>query len=293
MLLEMDHVKKSYKDFSLDCSLQVMEGKITGLIGANGAGKSTAFKAILNLIRTEGGTVRILGKNGQKLPSTDREHIGVVLAGSSFSGYLYLRDLPGIMKRLYRNFDEPRFLEQCRHFSLPMDKRIKELSTGMKAKLKVLLAMSYGADLLLLDEPTSGLDVVARDEILDLFREYMEKEGRGILISSHISTDLENLCDDVYMIDHGRVILHEDTDILLDRYGVLKVSEETAKTLDKSYLLRSQKESFGYSFLTNQIEYYRENYPSLVQEKCSIDEVITMMVKGEALLAGCYIKTCH
>ena len=283
MLLEMDHVKKSYKDFSLDCSLQVMEGKITGLIGANGAGKSTAFKAILNLIRTEGGTVRILGKNGQKLPSTDREHIGVVLAGSSFSGYLYLRDLPGIMKRLYRNFDEPRFLEQCRHFSLPMDKRIKELSTGMTAKLKVLLAMSYGADLLLLDEPTSGLDVVARDEILDLFREYMEKEGRGILISSHISTDLENLCDDVYMIDHGRVILHEDTDILLDRYGVLKVSEETAKTLDKSYLLRRQKESFGYSFLTNQIEYYRENYPSLVQEKCSIDEVITMMVKGEAL----------
>lgn len=283
MLLEMDHVKKSYKDFSLDCSLQVMEGRITGLIGANGAGKSTAFKAILNLIRTEGGTVRILGKNGQKLPSTDREHIGVVLAGSSFSGYLYLRDLPGIMKRLYRNFDEPRFLEQCRHFSLPMDKRIKELSTGMTAKLKVLLAMSYGADLLLLDEPTSGLDVVARDEILDLFREYMEKEGRGILISSHISTDLENLCDDVYMIDHGRVILHEDTDILLDRYGVLKVSEETAKTLDKSYLLRRQKESFGYSFLTNQIEYYRENYPSLVQEKCSIDEVITMMVKGEAL----------
>ena len=283
MLLEMDHVKKSYKDFSLDCSLQVIEGRITGLIGANGAGKSTAFKAILNLIRTEGGTVRILGKNGQKLPSTDREHIGVVLAGSSFSGYLYLRDLPGIMKRLYRNFDEPRFLEQCRHFSLPMDKRIKELSTGMTAKLKVLLAMSYGADLLLLDEPTSGLDVVARDEILDLFREYMEKEGRGILISSHISTDLENLCDDVYMIDHGRVILHEDTDILLDRYGVLKVSEETAKTLDKSYLLRRQKESFGYSFLTNQIEYYRENYPSLVQEKCSIDEVITMMVKGEAL----------
>ena len=283
MLLEMDHVKKSYKDFSLDCSLQVMEGRITGLIGANGAGKSTAFKAILNLIRTEGGTVRILGKNGQKLPSTDREHIGVVLAGSSFSGYLYLRDLPGIMKRLYRYFDEPRFLEQCRHFSLPMDKRIKELSTGMTAKLKVLLAMSYGADLLLLDEPTSGLDVVARDEILDLFREYMEKEGRGILISSHISTDLENLCDDVYMIDHGRVILHEDTDILLDRYGVLKVSEETAKTLDKSYLLRRQKESFGYSFLTNQIEYYRENYPSLVQEKCSIDEVITMMVKGEAL----------
>ena len=283
MLLEMDHVKKSYKDFSLDCSLKVMEGRITGLIGANGAGKSTAFKAILNLIRTEEGTVRILGKDGQRLPSTDREHIGVVLSGSSFSGYLYLRDLPGIMKSLYKNFDEPRFMEQCRRFSLPMDKRIKEFSTGMAAKLKVLLAMSYGADLLLLDEPTSGLDVVSRDEILDLFREYMETEGRGILISSHISTDLENLCDDVYMIDHGKVILHEDTDVLLERYGVIKVREETAGTLDRQYLLRRHKENFGYSFLTDQSDYYRENYPFLVVEKCSIDEVITMMVKGEAL----------
>ena len=283
MLLEMDHVKKSYKDFSLDCSLKVMKGRITGLIGANGAGKSTAFKAILNLIQTEGGTVRIMGKDGQKLLSTDREHIGVVLAGSSFSGYLYLKDLPGIMKRLYRNFDETRFLEQCSHFSLPMNKRIKEFSTGMTAKLKVLLAMSYGADLLLLDEPTSGLDVVARDEILDLFREYMETEGRGILISSHISSDLENLCDDVYMIDHGRVILHEDTDVLMDRYGVIKVQKEAADSLDKRFLLRRHKENFGYSFLTDQIGYYLENYPSLVVEKCSIDEVITMMVKGEAL----------
>lgn len=283
MLLEMDHVKKSYKDFSLDCSLKVMEGRITGLIGSNGAGKSTAFKAILNLIQTEGGTVRIMGKDGQKLLSTDREHIGVVLSGSSFSGYLYLKDLPGIMKRLYQNFDEARFLEQCSHFSLPMNKRIKEFSTGMTAKLKVLLAMSYGADLLLLDEPTSGLDVVARDEILDLFREYMETEGRGILISSHISTDLENLCDDVYMIDHGRVILHEDTDVLMDRYGVIKAQKEAADSLDKRYLLRRHKENFGYSFLTDQIGYYLENYPSLVVEKCSIDEVITMMVKGEAL----------
>ena len=283
MLLEMDHVKKSYKDFSLDCSLKVMKGRITGLIGANGAGKSTAFKAILNLIQTEGGTVRIMGKDGQKLLSTDREHIGVVLAGSSFSGYLYLKDLPGIMKRLYRNFDEARFLEQCSHFSLPMNKRIKEFSTGMTAKLKVLLAMSYGADLLLLDEPTSGLDVVARDEILDLFREYMETEGRGILISSHISSDLENLCDDVYMIDHGRVILHEDTDVLMDRYGVIKVQKEAADSLDKRFLLRRHKENFGYSFLTDQIGYYLENYPSLVVEKCSFDEVITMMVKGEAL----------
>lgn len=283
MLLEMDHVKKSYKDFSLDCSLKVMEGRITGLIGSNGAGKSTAFKAILNLIQTEGGTVRIMGKDGQKLLSTDREHIGVVLSGSSFSGYLYLKDLPGIMKRLYRKFDEARFLEQCSHFSLPMNKRIKEFSTGMTAKLKVLLAMSYGADLLLLDEPTSGLDVVARDEILDLFREYMETEGRGILISSHISTDLENLCDDVYMIDHGKVILHEDTDVLMDRYGVIKAQKEAADSLDKRYLLRRHKENFGYSFLTDQIGYYLENYPSLVVEKCSIDEVITMMVKGEAL----------
>jgi len=153
----------------------------------------------------------------------------------------------------------------------------------MKAKLKVLIATSFQAKLLILDEPTAGLDVIARDSILELLREYMETEGRSILISSHISSDLENLCDDIYMIDKGRIVLHENTDLLMDEYGLIKVDEKQYAALDKQHILRVKKESFGYSCLTDEKGFYRENYPQAVVEKGSLDEIIMMMVKGEAL----------
>ena len=153
----------------------------------------------------------------------------------------------------------------------------------MRAKLNLLAAVCHGARLLLLDEPTAGLDVVARDSMLGILREFMETEGRGILISSHISSDLESLCDDLYMIDNGKIVLHEETDVLLDSYGLLKVSETDYRKLDKRYLLRVKKEPFGYSCLTNEKKYYLENYPEAAIEKGSVDEVITMMTKGEAI----------
>lgn len=151
----------------------------------------------------------------------------------------------------------------------------------MKRKLQVLAAISHHADLLILDEPTAGLDVLARDEMLTMLREYMEIEGRAILISSHISSDLEDFCDDIYMIDHGQVILHEETDTLLNEYGLLKVDGKQYESLDKTYVLRSRKETFGYSCLTNEKQFYQENYPDIVVEKGSIDELIMMMVRGD------------
>lgn len=152
----------------------------------------------------------------------------------------------------------------------------------MKAKLKVLAAISHDAKLLILDEPTAGLDVVARDELLDMLREYMEQdENRSILISSHISSDLETLCDDIYMIHEGKIVLHEDTDLLLSDYALLKVDAKQYESLDKQYLLRVRKENFGYSCLTNQKQFYLENYPQVAVEKGSIDEVITMIIRGK------------
>lgn len=281
MLLELEHVNKNYKNFSLDCSLKVEEGCVTGLIGANGAGKSTTFKSVLNLIKTDGGKVTIFGKEADTLLPEDRKQIGVVLSDSTFSGYLNVSQVIKIMKGLYCHFDKENFISRCQQFAIPLDKKIKQFSTGMKAKLKVLLAMSYDAKLLILDEPTAGLDVVARDEVLDLFREFMEKEGRAILISSHISSDLEGLCDDIYMIDHGKIILHEETDTLIDGYGILKVDENAYQKLDRKYIIRVKKENFGYRCLTNEKAYYMENYPGLVIEKGSVDEVISMFVKGE------------
>lgn len=284
MLVEMKYVKKHYRDFSLDCSLQLKEGCITGLIGANGAGKSTAFKAILGLIRPEEGEITILGEKGGNLTGETKEEIGVVLPESTFSRYLKVKQIIPIMKELYSRFDREYFLEQCRRFSIPEDKILKEFSTGMLAKLKILLALSYHPKLLILDEPTSGLDVLTRDELLTVLREYMEEsEERGILISSHISSDLEGLCDDMYMIDQGKIVMYEETDVLLDEYGILKVSADEYRELDKSFLLKRKKENFGYSCLTKEKHYYMENYPSAVVEKCSLDEVISIMVKGETV----------
>lgn len=282
MLVKMEHVKKHYKDFELDCSLQVQEGRVTGLIGPNGAGKSTAFKAILNLIDVDAGGIAVLGKANDRLTQDDREQIGVVLSDSGFSGYLSVKDIIPVMNSLYCRFDRAAFENLCKEFNIPFDKKIKEFSTGMKAKLQVISAMCHDARLLIMDEPTAGLDVIARDELLDLLRGYMEPGDRAILISSHISSDLEGLCDDLYMIDGGKIILHEETDVLLDEYGVLKLTDEQYEKLDKEHILAWKKEGFGVSCLTAQKQFYMENYPGIVIEKGSIDKAITIMIRGEA-----------
>ena len=280
-MLKIENLKKNYGDFFLDCSLEVKTGQITGLIGQNGSGKSTTFKSILGLVYPDGGNISIFGKDYRNLTVEDKEKIGVVLSDSGFSGYLRIEDIISVLESLYHAFDKSFFLDQVHRFQLPLDKQIKDFSTGMKAKLKVLVAISHNAKLLILDEPTAGLDVIARDELLEMLREFMEKdENRSILISSHISGDLESLCDDLYMIHNGKIILHEDTDILLSDYGLLKVNKDQYDEIDKHYILRVKKESFGYSCLTNQKQFYVENYPMITVEKGTIDEVITMMIRG-------------
>ncbi len=281
-MLKIEHLQKQYDGFSLDCSLEVKPGCITGLIGENGAGKSTTFKAVLGLIGMDGGSVTIFGKDLHSLTPSDKEKIGVVLSDSGFSEYLSIRDMIPILKNMYKKFDMSFFVEQAERMQLPMNKKIKEFSTGMKAKLKVLVAISYQAKLLIMDEPTAGLDVLARAELLDMIREFMEKdEERAIMISSHISSDLETLCDDIYMIHEGKIILHEDTDVLLSDYALLKVDKKQYETLDHDYLLRVKQESYGYCCLTNQRQYYMDNYPEIVIEKGTMDRIIMMMVRGK------------
>nr|WP_295284270.1 ABC transporter ATP-binding protein [uncultured Blautia sp.] len=283
MLVQLDRVMKEYGSFALELNMQIPENQIIGLIGANGAGKSTTFKLMIGLIRPDQGNAEVFGRNAADLGAEEKQKIGVVFSDSGFSEYLRVQQLIPVMKRFYPDFQEKEFRKRCERFKIPLNKQIKDFSTGMKAKLNVLLALSHDSRLLLLDEPTAGLDVVAREEILDLLREYMEIPGRTIVISSHISGDLEHFCDDLYMIHEGKIVLHEETDRILEEYGFLKVSEQEYEVLDKEYLLRVRKESFGYSCLTDQKNYYLENYPGLVVEKGSVDEVISMLVKGEAL----------
>lgn len=283
-MLEIDHLIKNYAGFTLDCSLKVLPGRVTGLIGRNGAGKSTAFKAALGLIHMDSGSIKILGKDVKKLTVKDKQKLGVALSDSGFSTYLTVQDIIYILKNMYEDFDSHKFSEQCRRFELPFDKKIKEFSTGMKAKLKILTAMSHNASLLVLDEPTVGLDVMARDELLDILRNYMEEdENHAILISSHISSDLESLCDDIYMIHDGEIVLHEETDILLSDYALLKLDRNQFKELDKQYIVKYKKESYGYSCLANQKQFYLENYPDIVVEKGNIDDLIIMMIGGSAV----------
>lgn len=281
-MLKIENLKKNYGTFHLDCSMEVANGCVTGLIGQNGAGKTTVFKAILGLIHPQEGSIRVFGKDASGLTSKDRQRIGVVLSDSGFSGYLDIRDIISIMANLYDQFDREYFCQQCRSYQLPDDKKIKEFSTGMKAKLKLLVAISHRADLLILDEPTAGLDAVAREDLLDILRQFMEQdENHAILISSHISSDLEGLCDELYMIHNGSIILHEETDVLLDRYAVLKLDPAQYQKIDRQHILKIRRESWGYSCLTNQKQFYMEKYPSLAFENGTINELMVMMIKGE------------
>ncbi len=281
-MVKADSLIKQYGKFNLDVSLEVPDGYITGLVGKNGAGKSTTIKLILGLIKPDAGSVTVFGKNANELAGKDKQRLGVTLSGAGFSDYLNIKDVTKILRKMYTGFDEEWFKSSCVSMNIPADKKLKDFSTGMRAKLRMLIALSHRAELLVLDEPTAGLDVDARNRLLDMLRDYLEKNpSSSILITSHISGDLEGLCDDIYMLHDGRIVLHEDTDVLLDKYAVIKVDEAAYEKIDKSYILKTKKERFGYSCFTNEKQFYIENYPGIIVENGGIDDLILMYSGGE------------
>ncbi|MDY4788883.1 MAG: ABC transporter ATP-binding protein [Bacilli bacterium] len=281
-MIKIDNLVKRYSDFELSCSLEVLDGRITGLIGENGSGKTTLFKLILNLIKKDSGTITIMNKDISSFTNADKEKIGVSLSNSTFSGYLSVKDIIEILNNFYNEFDKDDFIENLKKFKIPLNKKVKDFSTGMKAKLKMLIALSHNAKLLILDEPTSGLDIVSRNEILSMLQDYLEKDKeRSILISSHISNDLESLCDDIYMIEKGKIILHEDNDVLLNDYGILKLEKEMFENIDKSHILKYEKNNYCIMCLTDSKQYYRDNYPKIIIENTNLDSIISLMIKGE------------
>lgn len=261
--------------------MNIPQGVITGLVGKNGAGKSTAIGLITGLIKPDSGTVKTFGIPAEKLTPSDKLNLGVFLDNSGFSTQLNVSDIEHILKHMYPEFEREYFNKKCIELNIPKNKKIAEFSSGMKVKLKILVAITHKARLLILDEPTTWLDVEARNEVLDMLRQYVSfDDTRSILITSHISSDLENLCDDIYLIHNGRIILHEDTDAIVEQYGVLKVNEEQFKELDKSYILNSLKENYGYACFVKSKAFYKENYPGIVVENGGIDELILMMTGG-------------
>lgn len=280
-MLEIKNLVKNYKDFTLDVSLEVQDGRITGLVGSNGAGKSTLFKSILGIVKPNDGEIIVNGKSITEFTEKDKAGIGAVIS-QFYPEVLNGKDIKAINKAMYPSFDEEFFEKKCSELKIPMNKPVKTFSNGMKAKIRVISALSHDNDLVILDEPTAGLDVTARDDILDMIRDYMDaKETRSVIISSHISSDIERLCDDIYMIDNGKIVLHEDTDVLLSDYAIVRPDSETYEKIDRKYIISSIESKYSYECLTNEKKFFVENYPETVIENAGVDEIMRIMIRGE------------
>lgn len=282
-MLKVESIKKNYDNFSLDVNLEVKPGHITALIGPNGAGKSTTFKAILGLIKLDSGKVCMFNKNIESFTGQDKARLGVFLLDTGYNEFLTVKEIVKILSRLYENFDENAFCKDVEAFALPLNQKVSSFSNGMKAKLKLLIALANQPSFLLLDEPTNGLDVVAREEILTKIRNYMMKHEASILISSHLAKDLASICDDFYVILDGRILYYETMDNLEANYAKIAVKSDENIKLDKAYLIKKIRTDYGYCYLTNERSFYQENYREFVIEKVDLDDLLTFMIRGEDL----------
>lgn len=277
-MIELKNVRKSYPPFTLNLDSFVIEsGRITGLVGLNGSGKTTLFRLIAGLARPEEGDVDVFEYSAWNMPVSVKERIGVVFADSTFPDWCTPKGLRSVLGDFYSHFDCGMYDHLLKTLHLPQDKPLRTFSTGMLAKFKILLAISHQPDFLLLDEPTSGLDVAARQDILTMLQNYMDQGERAILISSHIASDLETICEDFYLIQNGRLSLHETVDSLREDYGILHLSDEQYDHLDDFALLKAYREPNGWKALVSDRRYYMENYPSLAIEKGNIDDLLLVM----------------
>lgn len=280
--IELQNLSKKYKDFELkNISFNIPQGCIVGLIGENGAGKTTTIKSILNITKSEG-IIKIFGEDIRKNEKEIKGKIGVVLDDSFLSEYLTPKQINSIMKDIYSTWEESKYIELLKQFNLPLNKLIKEFSSGMKMKLKIVVAISHNPQILILDEPTSGLDPVVRNEILDIFRKYIEEdETRSILLSSHITTDLEHISDYIIFIEKGNIVFNMPTPELLENYGIIKCSKDDFLRIDSKDYIRYKKEKYQYEVLTNDKNNIRKKYNITTIDKSSIEEIMLFYIKGE------------
>ena len=289
MNIRINNLSKEYAKgvFALKNIDLELENGVIGLLGQNGAGKSTLMRILSTIMKPSSGSVSVddvdILKNEDYLKHILGylpQNFGIYPNLSAREFLEYIAAVKGMSKKAAKK----RINELLELLNLHdvADSPLKSYSGGMKQRVGIAQSLLNDPKFLILDEPTAGLDVVARDELLDMLREYMQTPGRGILISSHISGDLEGLCDDVYMIEHGGIILHEDTDVLLNDYGIIKVTNEQYQTLDKSYIISEKKEEWGWQCLTDQKQFYLDNAPKITVEKSGIDDIILMLTKGEA-----------
>ncbi|MBR6578641.1 MAG: ABC transporter ATP-binding protein [Clostridia bacterium] len=276
--LEIRNLTKSFKDFRLDnLSLTLPSGCIMGLIGENGAGKSTTIKLILDIIHKDGGSIKILGEDNEKNIKMTKEDIGVVLDEVGLPECLTAKQVGKVMKHTFKNWDQDEYNHLLTKFSIPDKKQFKDFSRGMKMKLGIAIAMSHGAKLLLLDEATSGLDPVVRDEVVEMFYDFTRDESHSILISSHIVSDLEKLCDYIAFLHKGKLLLCEEKDVLLSEYGIIHCSSEELAHIEPQFIKHKKETSYGIEAMV-----LREKTPADFKiSPISVEELFLFMVKEE------------
>ena len=281
-ILEIKNLSKKYNGFELrNVNIELPKGIIMGFIGENGAGKTTTIKSILNIINRDSGEIKIFGLDNKENERKIKEDIGVVLDDSFLSEYLNPSDINKIMKNIYKNWDEKLYFKYIEDFKLPKEKISKEYSSGMKMKLKIAVALAHHPKLLILDEPTSGLDPVARNEILDIFQEFIQDENKGIFVSSHITSDLEHIADYITFINNGEIIFIKTRDELLENYGIVKCSEEQFKKIDKKDYIKYKKNRYEYDVLIEDKYEFKKKYDISVIDKTSLENIMLIYIKGE------------
>ena len=280
--IELQNVSKKYKGFELkNINFNVPEGCVVGLIGENGAGKTTTIKTILNITKFDG-NIKIFKKDNKKSEKEIKQDLGIVLDDSFLSEYMTAKSINSVMKDFYKNWDEKKYFNYLKQFNLPTDKLVKEFSSGMKMKLKIATAISHNPKVLILDEPTSGLDQIVRSEILDIFRKYIEEdEKRSILLSTHITTDLEHISDYIVFIDNGKMLFNLPTSDLLENYAIVKCNEIDFKKIKKEDYISYKKEKYQYEILIDNRYKFSKKYDVSTIDKASIEDIMLFYIKGD------------
>lgn len=280
-VIELKNVSKDYGDFKLDnISFEVPEGCVCGFIGQNGAGKTTTIQLILDTIARDSGEITLFGKSIDGDSASLREDIGLVFDEMGFHEFLTAKQINTIMKNVYKNWDEAMYFDYLKRFSLPSKKACGSFSRGMRMKLQIATALSHGAKLLIMDEPTSGLDPIVRNEMLQIFREYVVKEDHTILLSSHITGDLEKLADEVVFIDGGRIVIKGNKDAILEKHGIIKCKKEELAGIDKELIVSYELSSMGAEILVNDVNTARKLYPNMVIEQAGLEEIMIYYVNS-------------
>ncbi len=280
--LKISNLTKEFEGFSLDnVSFQVKKGSIMGFIGENGAGKSTTIKSILNLLHPETGSISILGMKMKEQERKIKEQMGVVFDECHFHSSLNAKDINKIMSKIYSNWDEEAFKNYLSKFNLPEKKIVKEYSRGMKMKLSIAVALSHHPTFLILDEATNGLDPVIRSEILDVFYDFIQDEEHSILMSSHITGDLEQIADYITFIQNGKIIFSERKDEILESFGILRCGKSDFMTIETKDIVGYKQSTYSYDVLVKNRSLIHKKYPKLTMDPASLEDIMLYYGKGD------------